>query len=261
MTTSLSLYAPRDSGLDRLHPLTKLVFAVFGVVAGVTLPDIWPNYLFFLLVLLPLAAWGRIVPEFLRAVFKIALPFAISLFVIQGLFWTGGTPIFQLGPLSVKAEGLVFAARMTGRILVLMGSITLFVLSTRPDYLMVALGQRGVPKTLTYVLVSAIQLVPRFQSKAASILDAQRARGLETEGGFIQRVRALLPVSIPLVLSSIVDVEERTIALEARGFSRDGPKTSYRVLIDTPLQRVARILMLLASVALIAYAVVRWWIA
>jgi energy-coupling factor transport system permease protein len=257
VTTSLSLYAPRDSGLDRLHPLTKLIFALFGVVVGITLPGVWPNYAFFLLVLLPLAAWGRIVPEFLRAVFKIALPFAVSLFVIQGLFWTNGTPIFQLGPLSLKAEGLIFAAKMTGRILVVMGSITLFVLSTRPDHLMVALTQRGAPKTLTYVLVSAIQLVPRFQSKASSILDAQRARGLETEGGFFQRVRALLPVSIPLVLGSIVDVEERSIALEARGFSRDGPKTSYRVLVDTLIQRIARMAMLLGSVALIVWAVVR----
>jgi energy-coupling factor transport system permease protein len=148
---------------------------------------------------------------------------------------------------------------MAGRILVIMGSITLFVLSTRPDHLMIALNQRGVPKTLTYVLVSAIQLVPRFQAKANAILDAQRARGLETEGGFVLRVKALLPVSIPLVLGSIVDVEERTIALEARGFSRSGPKTSYQVLADTSLQRAARVLMLLAAVGLVALAVYTWW--
>ena len=258
MTASLSLYAPRESGLHRLHPLTKIVFALLGVVAGITLPGIWPNYAVFLLVLIPLAAWGRILPEFLRSLLKVALPIAISLFVIQGLFWTGGTPVIQLGPFSVKAEGIQFAAKTTGRILMLMGSILIFVLTTRPDHLMIALNQRGVPKTLNYVLVSAIQLVPRFQSKAHAILDAQQARGLETQGSFVRRVRALLPVSIPLVLGSIVDVEERSIALEARGFSRAGPKTSYQVLVDTQAQHIARVLMLLASIALVMLTVFAW---
>jgi energy-coupling factor transport system permease protein len=258
VTVSISLYAPRESGLHRLHPLTKIVFALLGVVAGVTLPGIWPNYAVFGLVLVPLAIWGHILPEFVRSLLKVALPIAISLFVIQGLFWTGGTPVIQLGPFSVKAEGIAFAAKTTGRVLVLMGSILIFVLTTRPDHLMIALNQRGVPKTLNYVLVSAIQLVPRFQAKAHAILDAQRARGLETEGSFVRRVRALLPVSIPLVLGSIVDVEERAIALEARGFSRDGPKTSYQVLLDTPAQHIARLLMLLGAVALVILAVFVW---
>jgi energy-coupling factor transport system permease protein len=258
VTASLSLYAPRESGLHRLHPLTKIVFALLGVVAGVTLPGVWPNYAIFFLALIPLAIWGRILPEFLRSLLKVALPIAISLVVIQGLFWTGGTPVVQLGPFSIKAEGIEFAAKTTGRILVLMGSILIFVLSTRPDHLMIALNQRGVPKTLNYVLVSAIQLVPRFQAKANAILDAQRARGLETEGNFIRRVRALLPVSIPLVLGSIVDVEERAIALEARGFSREGPKTSYQVLLDAPAQRIARVLMLLGAVSLVILTVSVW---
>jgi energy-coupling factor transport system permease protein len=258
VTASLSLYAPRESGLHRLHPLTKIVFALLGVVAGVTLPGVWPNYVVFFLALIPLAIWGRILPEFLRSLLKVALPIAVSLFVIQGLFWTGGTPVVQFGPFSIKAEGIEFAAKTTGRILVLMGSILIFVLTTRPDHLMIALNQRGVPKTLNYVLVSAIQLVPRFQAKANAILDAQRARGLETEGSFMRRVRALLPVSIPLVLGSIVDVEERAIALEARGFSREGPKTSYQVLLDTQAQRIARLLMLLGAVALVILAVFVW---
>jgi len=258
VTSSLSLYAPRESGLHRLHPLTKLTSALLGVVAGIALPGVWPNYAVFLLLLVPLAAWARVLPDFGRVVIKIALPFALSLFVIQGLFWTGGTPVVEIGPLSFKAEGLYFAAKTTGRILVVMGSITLFVLTTRPDQLMIALNQRGIPKTFTYVLVSAIQLVPRFQAKANAILDAQRARGLETEGGFVQRIRALLPVSIPLVLGSIVDVEERSIALEARGFSHEGPKTSYQVLVDTPIQRVARPVMMLGAVALIVGAIFVW---
>ena len=60
---------------------------------------------------------GFQLPNLVRAALKITLPFAISVFLIQGLFWTNGTPIVDLGPLSLKREGLLFAAQSTGRIL------------------------------------------------------------------------------------------------------------------------------------------------
>ena len=83
----------------------------FCLVAALALPGPWGPYLVFLLVILPLAALGQVLPNLLSGALKIALPFAISVFVIQGLFWTGGTPIATLGPLSVKSEGLLSRPR------------------------------------------------------------------------------------------------------------------------------------------------------
>jgi energy-coupling factor transport system permease protein len=171
--------------------------------------------------------------------------------LIQGFFWTGGTPVLHIGPLSLKQEGLLFAARSTGRILMIVGSFLLLSLSTRPDALMLSLAQRGVPKSLTYIILATLQLVPRFQDKAATILDAQQARGLETAGSLSRRVRALLPMVKPLILGSIVDIEERAIALEARAFGRSGPKTSLLTLNDSAAQAIFRWLLLLAAVALV----------
>ena len=91
-------------------------------------------------------------------------------------------------------------------------------------------------------MLATIQIAPRFQAKAGTILDAQRVRGLETEGGMGRRIRALLPLVVPLVLGSIIDIEERAMALDARAFSRQGVKTSLLVLHDTITQRVTRIL-------------------
>jgi energy-coupling factor transport system permease protein len=62
-------------------------------------------------------------------------------------------------------------------------------------------------------------------------------------------VRAMLPLVVPLVLSSIIDIEERAMALEARAFARSGVKTSLLILLDSPRQRIARILLLAAMVA------------
>lgn len=249
--STFSLYVDRNSGLNRLHPLTMLALVGFCLVAGLALPGAWAPYAVFLLVIVPLAAWGRVLGPFLRAALKIVLPFAVSVFLIQGFFWTGGTPVVHLGPLSLKREGLLFAAQSTGRILSVLGSFLLLSLTTRTDALMIALAQRGVPKSLTYIVLATLQIAPRFQAKANTILDAQRARGLEVEGGFGRRVRALIPLTIPLVLGSIIDIEERAIALEARAFSRSGPKTSLLVLPDSRAQQVGRWLLVAGMAAAI----------
>jgi len=251
MSAAFSLYTPRESGLHRLHPLTKLALAGFFLVAAVALPGTWLLYAAFVLLIVPLAAWGQVLRPLLRALLPIVLPFALSLLIIQGFFWSDGTPILHIGPLSLKREGLLFAARSTGRILVIVSSFLLLSLSTRPDALMLSLAQRGVPKSLSYIILATLQLIPRFQDKATTILDAQRARGLETEGALAQRARALLPMVKPLILGSIVDIEERAIALEARAFGRVGRKTSWLTLADSAGQRVIRWLVVVAAVALV----------
>ena len=116
MSNAFSLYVPRQSGLHRLHPLTMLAVVAFCLVAGLALPGPWGPYVVFLFVVLPLAAWGQVLPNLVTTALKIAIPFAISVFLIQGLFWQNGTPVLTIGPLSLKKEGLLFAAQSTGRI-------------------------------------------------------------------------------------------------------------------------------------------------
>jgi energy-coupling factor transport system permease protein len=230
MDRAFGLYVAGDSALHRLHPLTKLALAGLLLAAGLLLPGVWLTYAAFGLALLPLAALGGVAGRLLRAVGPVVLPFAVSVFLIQGLLWPGGTPVAALGPLALKREGLAFAAASVGRILMVVGSFVLFALTTRPDRLMLALTQRGLPPQLAYLVVATLQIVPRFQARAAAILDAQRARGLETSGSLARRARALAPLVVPLILSSLVDVEERALALEARAFNRSGPKTSLTAI-------------------------------
>ena len=256
--SSFSLYIPRDSGMHRLHPLTKLAIVAFCLVLGLFLPGVWLTFIAFALVIIPLAIWAGILPPFLRALFKTALPIVVSLFLVQGLFWPGGTPILNLGPLSFKQEGVEFAIRSSGRFIMVISSFLLLTFTTRPDGLMLALSQRGVPNSIAYIMLATLQIVPRFQAKANTILDAQRSRGLETEGSLLVRFRALLPLIQPLLLGSIVDIEERAIALEVRAFGRSGPKTSLLVLRDTTFQRVVRWLLILAALAVIGWRIYLW---
>jgi energy-coupling factor transport system permease protein len=131
------------------------------------------------------------------------------------------------------------------------------MIATRPDNLMLALIERGLPRQIAYIILTSLQIIPRFQNKAEVILDAQRARGLETEGSLFHRLRILVPLIAPLILSSILELDERAIALEARAFSRQGPRTSMTILKDSKIQMAARWGLMVLILALIGMSLLR----
>ncbi|HTP02891.1 MAG TPA: energy-coupling factor transporter transmembrane component T [Anaerolineales bacterium] len=252
-----SLYVARDSGLHKLHPLTKGIYVLFVLVAGFTLPGPWTSYFVVAFGILPLAAWGKVLGIHLRSVWRVTWPFALSVLLIQGLFWGHGEDLVSLGPLALKKEGVAFAFISIGRILLVMSSFILFSLTTRPDMLMISLKQAGFPGSIAYIFVTTLQIIPRFQSRAQTVLDAQRSRGLETEGNLLVRSRALVPLVVPLVLGSLVDVEERAIAIEARAFNSNHKETSVVEIPDSLLQKRIRA-VLTAGAALLVVAGFAW---
>lgn len=240
------------------HPLTKLALALLAALAGATLPHTLWVLAVFVFLLAPIAAWGRTLRAFLRACGRVIWPFALSLVIIQGFFTPAPDVLFRLGPFAYTLRGLNVALLFISRLLLGLGAATLLMMITRPDALMRALVARGLPNQVAYIVVTALQIVPTFQARARAILDAQRSRGLETEGPISVRLRAFAPLVGPLILSSLMEIEERAIALEARAFSRSGARTSLVTLRDARLQQVARCLMILVGVALIALRVTVW---
>jgi energy-coupling factor transport system permease protein len=205
-------------------------------------PGYWLPTLLYVLVLIPLSIWGRVVGPFLRTTARLLLPLVAFLFVMQSLFYPGGrTVIFELWIFSVKLEGVQFAYLTATRIITMVGSFLLLLFSTHPGALMADLNRRGVSPALTYIIVSTLQIIPEMRAKANTIVDAQRARGLETGGSLLNRARALLPLVGPLVFGSLVDVEERAIALEARAFKVKRVKTSLVEIPDSAAQRMVRL--------------------
>jgi len=88
--------------------------------------------------------------------------------------------------------------------------------------------------------------------RGRAIRDAQRARGLDTEGSARARLRGVLPLAGPAVLGAIHDVEGRTLALETRGFGRPGPRQVPWAPPDRPIERVARWSLVAAVTLLVA---------
>jgi energy-coupling factor transport system permease protein len=202
-------------------------------------------------VLAPAAVAGVIRPV-ARAMFLLALPVAISVVVVNVLFFPGGRDVlFQLGPITATREGLVFAIEIVARLLAISGAIALFYQTTSPAELTVDLERRGVSPRLAFVTNASVQAVPAMLERAAVITEAQRARGLDTEGSVAARVRGIVPIVGPVVLGAIGEVEQRTMALEARGFSRPGRRTLLWQPADSGAQRVVRWALVAALVALV----------
>jgi energy-coupling factor transport system permease protein len=111
--------------------------------------------------------------------------------------------------------------------------------------------QAGAPFSLAYVAVTAIQLLPEMQGRAQNILNAQQARGFETQGNLLVRVRAFVPLIAPLVYGALENVQERALALDARAFRAPRPKTSWRQVHDSRAQRIFRWLVVVYSSVLI----------
>jgi len=246
MSDRLSFYVERSSLLHRLNPLTKLTLAFTLIFLAFFGPGYWLPAGLYLFVLIPLSFLGGVGKDFVRTSLRLLLPLFLFLFVMQSLFYPGGkTVIFSLWIFSVKSEGMAFAFLTASRILVMVSSFLLLFLCTHPSALMNDLARRGAPAALSYIITSTLQILPQMQAKASAIQDAQSSRGLNTGGNLIQRTRSLLPLVGPLVFGSLVDIEERAIAIEARGFMLPEKKTSLIDIPDTRPEAIFRWGMLL----------------
>jgi len=254
----LSLYAEGESLLHRAHPLTKGALTLSAIALAFIVPTT-PWVLGEAAVILLLIVLARVFRRLLAVAALILLPITLLLLVVQGFANAENrTVVFALGPVVYYREGLSIAALAALRIACLVGSTFLFSFTTRPADITEALLQRGLSPRMGYVLLSALQIIPQTLDTAGRIQDAQRARGLETEGSLLRRARAYLPLMLPLVLSSLVATQERAMALEVRGFGLSVKRVSRHEFADSLAQRLLRWLLLLAVPVAIALRFAGW---
>lgn len=242
--------------MHRLNPLTKLILVFTLILLTFIGISFWLPTLLFIFVVIPLSIFGKVGREFLTTTTRLLLSVVGFVFVMQAFFHPGGQiEIFSLWIFDVTVESIEFAYLTATRILTMMASFLILLLTTHPSDLMSDLTRRGLSSNLSYVITSTLQIIPQMQAKAATIIDAQRSRGLETSGNIPNRIRALLPLVGPLVFGSLVDVEERAIAIEARAFTSTKKKTSLRIIMDSTAERYARWLLFLLMIFSIGYRV------
>ena len=228
-------------------------------MAAVALGGIWGPLALILAAIVAPAVGARVLGRLVKTSLLLSLPIAVSALIINLFFFPGGQQVLlRLGPVTATAEGLLFAVQILLRIMAISGAVTLFYLTTRPHDLVVDLERRGISPRVAFVANASVQTVPAMVERAAQITAAQRARGLDTEGSVLRRARGIIPLVGPVILGSISEVEERTMALEARGFTRPGRRTLLWSPADSSLERAARWALVAALAALIAARIAGW---
>ena len=162
-------------------------------------------------------------------------PVAASSLLINALLPAGG--------------GIGAAVAALLRLLAITLPLTLLFATTRPADLLTDLEARGLGRRAVFVLGAALATVPRVQARAVDVVEAQRARGLDTEGSWPRRIRGVLPLVSPLVIGSLAEVEDRALALETRAFAAPGRRTVLRRPPDSGPQRLARWALLAVALA------------
>lgn len=255
MSTTAGYFRPGRSWLHRRNPVTKLMALLWVVLAAFLLPS---PALLGLLALVGVAAWTAGLLRPVVSSLRVPALLLASILVVNALLYPGARDVLAgLGPLALTREGLTFGVVSAGRLLVAFSASILFLMTTLADDLLEALVARGVSHRLAFVVLASMQTVPRLQDRAASILEAQQARGLDTGGSIVRRAQALVPLTGPLLLGSLIDVRERTFALEARAFGTRPNRTAYRVVPDATADRLLRWLILVALLAVVAVAIAR----
>lgn len=221
---SISLYVDNGSWLCKVHPFTKLAY----IATAISVPLLVGKLSFFaIFIALSLAVLvsGRLLK---RVVPLIAFSFTIliTIFLIHGLFNQSNRNIlFSIGPLHFYREGLLYALHIGCNVLNMLLSFAILVLSAKPSELVEELEKRGFSRRMGYIITSVFQIVPQMTGTMNTITDAQRSRGLETEGSLLTRAKAFLPLISPVVMSSLINTRERAVALEVRGFAAKQKKT------------------------------------
>lgn len=188
----------------------------------------------------------------IRVSFVLTLPIAISVVLVSVFTRAGETVLFEIGPFDATLEGVDFAAQTLVRLFAISTSIGLFGMTTDPRAFVLDLERRGLSPRFAFVALATLEAVPAMVERAQVIASAQRARGLDTEGSVAARLRGVLPLAGPVVLSSLTEVEERSLALEVRAFGRPGRRHLLWRLPDSSAQFILRAVLLGALVFAIA---------
>ena len=207
------------SPIHNLDPRVKFIYVCAVFVAAIIFGEILPLLALFLLQV-PFVLLARVQKEWLRSL-RGALLLATFIFFTNFIF------SFINAGYVIRAINVEFAAAMTLRFVVLVESFSVFFLTTSPDLLGLALEQTHVPYEFSFAFTTAVRFVPVLAEEAQTIMDAQKARGLELEkGNFMKRIRNYVPVLIPLIVSAIRRSLELAEAMESRAWGAAKKRTN-----------------------------------
>ena len=244
------LYEAKDTPIHRLDPRTKILILLATFVIAMVPSTVLHALAAFVLVALYVTAaraWSTVAR--IRGFLLIITTFTI---LIWGVIPRGEDVLW----LFIRRESLVFGVLTAIKIDAILIAGIAFLATTRNEEITIGLVKMGVPYVMCFAFSTALRLVPTFAHTGATVVEAQRSRGLEIGAGSLwNRMKAYIPLMTPIFLVSIRNANLMAMALEARGFGAAKKRTFYiqlRIRAADWIALIATAIFLVASI-LIAY--------
>ncbi len=226
---TLGQFFPGNSVIHKLDPRMKLILVVFYIVILFIMKTAL-SYLLATLLTLVLMALSKIS---FKSYFKGMKPLLIIVLItgLINLFYGKGDPLVSFWIFKITADGIVSAVKMVLRIALLVISTAMLTYTTSPvvltgglEQLLSPLKKIKVPvHEFSMMLTIALRFIPTLTEETDKIISAQKSRGADFESGnIIKRVTAIVPIIIPLFISSFRRADELAIAMECRCYTGNG---------------------------------------
>ncbi|MCI5885230.1 MAG: energy-coupling factor transporter transmembrane protein EcfT [Clostridiales bacterium] len=234
---TLGQYYPGESLVHKLDARIKII-ATVAFIAAVFIVD---NFYGFVIIMAVLAAVIGISKVPLRFILRGLKPvFVIILFTfVLNLFMIRGEVLWSLGFLHITKQGLHTAVFLAIRLIFLIIGSSMLTLTTRPisltdgiEKLLNPLKRFKVPAhELAMMMTIALRFIPTLMEETDKIMKAQQARGADFESGnLMRRIKALIPILVPLFISAFRIASDLAMAMEARCYRGDHGRTRMNAM-------------------------------
>ncbi len=231
-------YYPTKSFVHRMDPRLKLLFLIAFIVA-IFIADTFYGMFLCLLVLIATVIAARVpIGSVLRSVKGII--FILVLTSVLNLFFHGGENVLaEWGVIVIYREAVVYTVFLLLRLFLLVMASALLTLTTTPVRLTDGIESLLTPlkwikfpvHELALIMSIALRFIPTLIDETNRIIAAQKARGADFESGNIfKRIKAVVPILIPLLISAFRRAEELGDAMDARCYSGSKNRTKYKKL-------------------------------
>lgn len=234
----LGRFLPGDSLIHRMDPRAKLIGSFYFIII-IFFANNWLSYLLMFAFTMAAIVLSQISLTFFLKGVKPLIWLITFTVLLQILFTRGGEVYWSWGIFALSKFGLINGVYIFCRFVLIIFISTLLTLTTAPlelsdaiEYILRPLRVVKFPvHEVSLMLSIALRFVPTLMDETEKIMNAQRARGVDfNEGGLIQRMKAIVPLLIPLFVSSFNRAEDLATAMEARGYQGGDGRTKYRVL-------------------------------
>ena len=256
---TIGQYYPADSPLHRMDARVKIILTLLYIISLFVIK----SFVGYALVIVCLAAVIKMSKVPLKCMVKelkshmILIIFAA---LINLLTTKGETPLFSIWIFTVTLEGVFFAIKMCLRIILLIIGSSLLTLTTTPikltdgiEMLLNPLAKFGVPAhDIAMMMTIALRFIPTLLDETDKIIKAQQARGADFDtGSLMSKAKALVPILVPLFISSFRRADELAMAMEARCYNGSGNRTRMNVAQITSVDYKATVFFAIYFIILI----------